>query len=289
MGPAAPTPSAATTTADVPTREAGSDAPAQEHPARKVRAGSDPAGPRVLVTGDSWAGGLGYRGGPGFGRAAADLLNPSSVLDLTAVGRTVGDTLLRHTEQIRTFAPQIAVVNMGGTEALVHPSGGLQTLIERLAPPSWHGVAGLEPRARFSDDKRKRRRQKVESSVKLTLKRVLIALTGGAPRVPLAEMVGHADELLLLLESLAVQVTVIGLPHADNTRFPGTDASLARSEVALVALCARFPNTLHVPVAEHLVYWSDFLDDHMHLDGPGHRRVAAIAAAATTTVARSDR
>ena len=101
-------------------------------------------------------------------------------------------------------------------------------MIERVAPATWHGVAGLEPRAYYSTTSRRRRwRQRAVSTLKVTVKRTAIRI-GHHQRMELDELVGHLGDLLARLEGLGVPVFLVGDYPVDARLFPGTGAAFRR-------------------------------------------------------------
>jgi lysophospholipase L1-like esterase len=240
--------------------------------------------PRVLIIGASLTSGLGYDGVP-FARLAADALG-SDVLDLAYSGQTTAGVLADSSDQIRDFQPHLAILEIGGTEAMIHPGRRTQALIERWAPESWHGVAGLEPRARYSRQRRRRLRQRVSSHAKVALKKVLFKmLGGGSPRVDQAQSLASAHDLLELLRETGTKLVVLGLPDTDERLFPGTNESFRRWNHVLDGLAATTSGSLLVPLSKAVHQWDDFLADHLHFNRAGHERAAE---AILTALGRSD-
>lgn len=64
---------------------------------------------------------------------------------------------------------------------------------------------------------------------------------------------------------------------------PFAEESFQQTIDAQVESAAQLPEIAYVPVADQLDYYGGFLGDHLHLGGPGHRRVAAL----TLTAIRS--
>lgn len=243
---------------------------------RRVIEGENPDGPRVIVIGDSLIFGLGFNRRLAFGRLVADGLDFSALLNLSASARTPGETLELYAEAIVEFRPTVVVASIGASEAMVHPRIGLQRMIERYAPASWHGVAGLEPRAKFSDNRMERLRQKVQSALKVAVKWTLIRGTGGGPRVPLVRALPDARALLSLLEGTGAQIYLVGFPHAPALQFPGTEKSFRATEKAHQELAADRPSITYLSIADRLDYYGDFLGDRIHLGEAGHRRIADL-------------
>lgn len=261
--------SAATETAH-PTDRSGADAGAG-------------TGPRVLIIGGSVMSGLGHRGRP-IGLLTADALGATDVLDLSASGQMLRTTLDTSTDDIRRFRPDIAVLDVGGPESMVHANKRIQRLIERRAPASWHGVAGLEPRARFSNDGRKRRRQKIESWLKHLVKRGTITILGGWTKRSPEEIAADLAELFALLDELGTASVVRQLRPTDERLFPRTNAAYAQANLVIAAESARHERVALLTVAElDLSHDRHYLADHMHLNAAGHERMAAFY----TTAARN--
>jgi O-antigen/teichoic acid export membrane protein len=226
--------------------------------------------PKVMIIGDSWAAGLGVA--ESYGKLVAADLGAMEVLDLSAVSKTTGD-VLADADRIRAFAPDLAILYNGGTEGLVLPGPMMQRLIERWGPPSWRGLAGLEPRARYSSDPDKRRQQLRSSAVKKVVKRVALKL-GGRRRVPLEDYRNNLQALLTVLEEVGCENVFVSMFWIDPSLFPGTPEAMADTQTVLSETLAGRPRTVQVDIHEVLRYWDDFLDDNLHLNEVGHRRVA---------------
>jgi lysophospholipase L1-like esterase len=229
---------------------------------------------RVLVLGDSWIHGLGSERKRNFGALLCQSLSATEVLDLSAVSRTTRDVVRDHLSSIVQFAPDIAVMNVGGTESLVFPAPPIQRLIDRYAPPRWHGPEGLMPPVRYSREKSRRVRQKLAYIAKLILKQIVINLLGGRRRTPLGEFGDAAMEILELLASLGTSVIVIGVGPVDGRLSPRTNRSIADTNVLLRRLVAAKPNCLFISSQQMPRKWDDYLSDRVHLSRSGHQRVA---------------
>lgn len=251
-------------------------APAAKRVPRRIVTGKNPDGPKVVVIGDSYISGLGYTDGPAFGRQIADRLEFSKLLNLAASSRTAAETVEQYGDQIRQFQPDIAIVAVGATEGLVHPSAGIQKLIERFAPRSWHGVEGMMARANYSAERGERFRQQVQSNLKVGIKWALVHSTGARPRIPLDQAIEAADQLLALLDSVGTRTWMVQMPHAPKVRFPGTQRSWDRTASAQQKLAAKYPTVTYLAIAGRLHYFDDFLVDHLHLGGVGHAHVADL-------------
>lgn len=231
------------------------------------------AGPRVLLMGGSTAFGLGVRG-RSFGVLAAEQLDAAAVLDLTASGPLLDESLGRWGE-VEAFAPQVAVLCVGHAEQVVHPALRVQRTIERFAPPTWHGVAGLQPRPYFSTSRATRVRQHVTSRAKTVVKTAAIRAGGGHQRMPLETFRGHLADLLARLDALGVTTVVLGSWPVDAALFPGTGAAFARLEEAIATEADRVGSAHFLAPTPRLQVWQDYLADHMHWDHEGHARIAA--------------
>ena len=186
---------------------------------------------RLLIVADSSLSGLGQSGPPCW-RLLADQLN-ADVLAIAVSGLSLAEVMENHKAEITAFRPELAVVDSGGTEALVVPGARVQALIERYAPQSWHGVAGLETRARYSTQLRRRIKQRLESEVKVAVKRVLTKMTDRRPRIQLADFCEQFADLLVMLEGTGTKTLVLGMPSMPKRLFPGSEYTMRQIDGVL--------------------------------------------------------
>lgn len=239
---------------------------------------SVPPLPRVAILGASSAAGLGVRGNSFAVRLAA-LVSASAVLQLARSTQTVAEVTEADLDRVRAFAPDLVVLSFGAAEAHLHPGRRLQQLVDRFAPASWRGVAGLEPRPYFSHRITRRLRQRVTSALKVAVKRVGIRLTGGYNRLPTDQFEEHLERLLRRLAHGHRTIVVVGLWSVDDAFFPGTNPLLAANDRVIAAVVGRHPGVVLVRPAG-LDRWADFLHDHAHLADSGHDKLAAAVLAA---------
>ncbi|AGL20812.1 GDSL-type esterase/lipase family protein [Actinoplanes sp. N902-109] len=232
---------------------------------------------RLAVLGDSHAAGLGVHG-----RSYAVRLAERTGADLLQLARTtqtvdeIGpDELVR----LKAFAPTLVLVSFGAAEAFVHPSRVLQRILDRFAPKSWRGVAGLEPRPYFSHTPARRRRQQLVSATKVLIKRVIIALTGGFQRLPAQQFEDHLRALLDELDP-AVPKLLIGLWAVDEHAFPRSNPALRRNDEVMRAVAAERADCVYVPTREAVHLGADYLADGAHLNDRGHDRLADLVLSA---------
>ncbi|MEQ7847220.1 SGNH/GDSL hydrolase family protein [Nocardioides kribbensis] len=239
-------------------------------------ASHDPRGPRLLLMGGSTATGLGVRG-RSFGRLCAERLGSASVLDLTGSGPLIDEAMLR-AEEIRQFRPDVALVCCGHAEVLVHPPQRFQACLERFAPASWHGVAGLQPRPYFSTSSSARRfRQRLTSWAKVRVKRGAMRL-GSHQRMDLPDFADHLDALLALLREAGTRVLVVGTWPIDEDLFPRSNQAWEALAAVLREAAAKHGAEFVDPTPE-LDVWGDYLADHMHWSASGHERLAGVVTA----------
>jgi lysophospholipase L1-like esterase len=227
---------------------------------------------KLAILGDSHAAGLGVRG-RSYAILLAERLPGAEVLQLARTTQTVAEIGPDTVARVREFAPDLVVVAFGAAEGFVHPSRFLQRVLDRFAPKSWQGVAGLEPRPYFSGRLWRRLRQRVVSGGKVLVKRTIIAVTGGYRRVPAKEFAERIQELLAALGPDA-RTLVVGLWQVDERMFPRSNRQLRRNDEILSA-AAREHGAVFVPAAG-LHCWDDFLADHAHLNERGHRHLAEL-------------
>ena len=238
---------------------------------------------RVVVIGDSLAAGMGLgRRGARFGPVAAAELRPDAFLDLSRPSRTTSDAVAM-LDKVAEFRPTVAFVCCGGTEALVHPGAGVQKLIERFAPKSWHGVAGLHPQTHYSSIRGRRVRQFASSWARVATKHVLVRCTRAEPRVPPAEFGASLSALLQGLDELGCRTYVVAMCHIDDALFPKSERALAEANVEIDRAVKATDSAKVVSVRDEMLYWDDFLPDHAHWSVSGHRRLATKLVAAVQT------
>lgn len=230
--------------------------------------------PRTVVLGDSWIRGLGPERRQAFGKRLAAAAGASAVLDLAAVSRTAVDVVDDHLDAITAFAPDLAVVGVGGADSLIFPAAWIQRAIDRHAPPAWHGVEGLMVPAYRPRDRRRRWMQRAETVAKLGVKQVLVTVFGGHRRVGVAEFETAMRTLLDHLSTLQCAAIVVGFPPVDPVYSPRTNASVRRTNAVLARLCADRDDLVYVESGGFLRRWEDYLSDHVHLSASGHQRVA---------------
>lgn len=232
------------------------------------------AGRRVAVLGDSWIRGLGPERRNAFGKLIAHGIGATDVLDLSAISRTAPDFAAEFLETMRDFQPDIAIVNLGGADSLIFPAWPVQRFIDRFAPPRWHGVEGLMPIARYSSDKRRRRRQRIENFAKIVLKQVVVNVLGGRRRVSVADFEQATRTVMTFLHRQGTSMVVLGIGTVDPLLSPKTNRSVDKTNAVLIRLCEEVPGAIFVPTTPHIHRWGDYLSDHVHLNREGHRHVA---------------
>jgi hypothetical protein len=247
---------------------------------------ADADGPRVLIVGDSQIFGLGTNGRT-LGKLAAERLAATAVLDASGVSKTVGDALA-DADQIRAFGPSVAVLCCGGTESLVHAGPAVQRLVERWAPPTWHGVNGLDPRPYYSRRLRRRIRQRITSTLKVGVKHVVVRATGGQRRVPSKELERNLRALLALLDEIGCLSVFVSMWEIDERMFPRTGAAFAETQAVLEGCVAEQPGAKLVDAWHALNYWGDFQEDHLHFNETGHRRIAGLVVEAILSATEAD-
>lgn len=231
---------------------------------------------RLLILGDSWVHGLVSEQDRTFGKLLAERLGATSVLDLSEISRTSMDTAEGFLDDIERFRPTVAIVNVGGTDALVFPRPAFQRVIDRFAPPDWQGLTGLAPRVRFSARLSRRIRQLLEQQAKILLKWLLINLFGGQRRRPAEETEEAVAILMSALAEMGTLVVCVGFAGCDERLHPRSDASLAGTNAMLERAAGNYPGAIYVPSAYAVKRWEDFFADRLHLNPAGHALVAQL-------------
>ncbi|MFI5931767.1 SGNH/GDSL hydrolase family protein [Actinoplanes sp. NPDC051494] len=228
---------------------------------------------RLAVLGASSAAGLGVRG-RSYAVLVAERLD-ADLLQLARTTQTVNEIGPDALERIHTFGPTLVIVSFGAAEGFVHPSRVLQRILDRCAPRSWRGPAGLEPRPYYSRTPVRRWRQHAMSATKVLLKRLIIPVTGGFQRLPEP---AYEKRLRALLADLPAGVPklLVGLWPVDERSFPRSNRALRRNDEIMRAAADERADTVYVPAADAVRPWTDYLADHAHLNDQGHDRVADL-------------
>ena len=244
-----------------------------------------PRGLRLVVIGGSTAAGLGTRG-RSFATLVIEELKDAHVLDLSLTGRMLDEHILL-ADQIREFAPDLTIICAGVSESMVHPGPRAQRAIERYAPASWHGVSGLQARPYYSEKRFKRLRQRAVSEIKVGVKRTVIKLTKGRSRMPAEDLGRNLEALLALFDELHCPTIVLDLWHTDERLFPGTNRAFQAASAAVIPVVERSNVGSLLDLRDALLYWDDFLDDHLHWNARGHRHVADLVLERMTVLVTS--
>ena len=236
-----------------------------------LRPGATPL--RILLVGGSIANGLGVRENPFGKRIGAHADVRPELLDMTGSGRMIDDVLPEHRDAVVDFAPQVAVICAGMSERLVHAPARFQALLNRYAPATWHGVAGLQPRAYFSENAARRRRQQAVSRLKTAVKRTVLRF-GSHQRMSLAGFEQELLTMLTLLDGLGCRVVLVGTGQVDDTLFPGTEQTYLELSAKLRETAAAHPHVTFLDPRAILDCWSDYVDDRFHWNEQGHDKIA---------------
>jgi lysophospholipase L1-like esterase len=228
---------------------------------------------RLAVLGDSHAAGLGVHGRSYAVRIAERL--DAEMLQLARTTQTVDEIGEDELQQLQAFRPALVLVSFGAAEAFVHPSRFLQRILDRCAPKSWRGVAGLEPRPYYSRSLLRRARQKLVSATKVRLKRSIIAVTGGFQRLPAAAFEDHLRALLDEIDP-AVPKVLVGLWPVDEHAFPRSNESLRRNDDVMRAIAAGRADCVYVCTRDAVRAGEHYLADRAHLNDEGHDRIADL-------------
>ena len=228
-------------------------------------------GIKVALVGDSVIAGLGVHG-RSYGRLTAECLGAAHVLRLARSTHTVVNAR-GHIDRLWEFNPDLIIMSVGGSDCLVHAGHAAQSLLDRLAPKSWQGIEGLEPRPWFSGEKAERRRQKVTGMLKLLLKHIGIALTGGYRRVPPKEFATALQHLLSSLDGMGARIVFVGLHELDDRLWPRSNDSICEYNQIIQSQLLQYPRIVFVDPNPHLDRWSDFCVDHAHFNERGHANV----------------
>ncbi len=227
----------------------------------------------VVVIGDSSSVGFGTRGRSYPVLVAESLESPLTLL--ADFGKTTRQALAEDLPAVAGCDPGLIILQTGMADSLLHPGRRVQQLLERFAPPTWHGVDGLERRAVYSSRRRTALLQRAGAAAKTTLKRLLVRANGWTRMTP-DDYAACLDELLTGLEATGAPVVSIEIYRTDERIFPRQRATSAPFVAAHVAVTARHPGVVVVRPDEVLHRWDDFLGDHGHWNAAGHAKVAAL-------------
>jgi lysophospholipase L1-like esterase len=237
----------------------------------------------VVVLGDSTSAGFGT-GGRGYAVLVGEALGANRVENLSTFGRTAKVMFEEDLPRVAAIRPDVIIVQTGMGDSLPHPGERIQRMLEHFVPSTWHGVDGLERRAYFSGTRRQRIRQWAVAEAKTTLKRILIAVTGGFTRSNPDEFRGYLDHLLGTLEPMCPVVVSVGLFDLDQHIFPKQHRVNLPFRRQRDQVLAEHPRVIGVEIDERLQRWDDFLGDHCHLNASGHAAVAEAILEAIRTV-----
>ena len=215
------------------------------------------SGPRTLVAGAT----AGYADCP-RARAASPAFfprrsMPAYVLDVSKISRTVPDTVAHCLEDIERFAPEVALLAIGGADSLVFPVQWFQRIVDRFAPPEWVGVEGLMPPAMLPRDRKKRLRKRLEIFAKTLIKQLMINLFGARRRVPLDEVERASEALLSTLDRVDATVVVVGCTDVDDLTFPKSRKNIRATNAMLSRLVVRHANAMYVDPRPMVDKWAD--------------------------------
>ncbi|MHA3702946.1 SGNH/GDSL hydrolase family protein [Jatrophihabitans sp. YIM 134969] len=238
-----------------------------------------PARPRVVALGDSVIAGYGT-GGRSYVDEIAGRLDADRVMSYARSTFTVLDAV-RMLDRVQRFEPDLALVNLGGSDGLVHAGEAVENLLARFAPKSWRGVEGLEPKPRGrAATKIGELRQQATGLAKLVLKHIGVRLTGGYRRVTPDRFEPEFETVVRTLTEAGVFVVVVGLHTPDERLWPRSTASGHEYEAATQRVLTRYPDAVFVDPRPVLLRWDDFLVDHAHFSETGHHKVADLIWAA---------
>jgi lysophospholipase L1-like esterase len=231
-----------------------------------------PSQPKIALLGDSVLGGLGVRG-RSYGHLVGEDLRAVKVLGFARSGFTVLNAVGR-LDKLRSFGPDLVIVGVGGSEALVHAPASVQRLLDRYGPRSWRGVDGLEPAVWLASGWRARFAQVAAMAPKLVVKHASIRWGDGYRRLPPEEYVAGLIALLDGLSELGCRVVVVGVHQPNRWLWPRSGFSCAIYEQLTYETASRYDNVVLVEPKLLLQKWSDYTHDHAHLSHTGHAKIA---------------
>ena len=213
-----------------------------------------------------------------FGDSIANGLGVGKDAYMNLVSEAIGFELLDYSNSAKQVShslndvgagwspPGICVVAHGITEAVVRPRSELL----RYMPPRWRRTGWMDPRPYYSSRMLKRIPQRVESSVRWRVKNILIAI-GRSQLADISSFESDMRDLLNRLGDAGSVVITLGSPSIRSKYFPGSEDEFRSYEAVVEAMSVR-----HVPIADELLKWSDYLDDGFHPNRRGHRAIAEV-------------
>ena len=227
----------------------------------------------IAVLGDSTSTGFATQG-RSYAVLVGEALTATTVENFAVFGRTAKLMVDEDLSRVADLRPDMVIVHVGMGDSLPHPGERVQRILERFAPPTWHGVYGLERRAYFSGTRWHRVTQWVVAETKTTIKRALIGITGGYTRATPVEFERYFDQLLTELADRVDVVVSIGLFDVDQHRFPKQHVLNLPFREKRFAVLSRHPQIIPVEINQRLDHWGHFLPDRAHWNAAGHAAVA---------------
>lgn len=217
----------------------------------------------LLLMGDSIAAGLGVSDDK-YGRILSKELDVSLV-DISASARPISESERLLPSDLRGIG--VVIIAHGITEAILRPSERSLAFV----PMRWRRAGWLDPRPYYSTRLLRRFGQRVESSVRWRVKRLLLSRCSPGQMMDLPAYTATLRRIKVKMRAAGVRIIVLGPPELDERFFPGSPAQLA-----LYAKAAEDEGVEYVSLTGVLHKWDDYFADHFHPNGRGHRKIADV-------------
>jgi lysophospholipase L1-like esterase len=231
-----------------------------------------PANPRIAVLGDSLASGLGVRE-HSYGRMVAKDLGAEAVL-FKAKARRMVDECTEQIPRLEKFGPDLVLISTGETEGFVHPTRLIEQVLTKYGPKSWQGDVGLDARPYYSEDRRKRAKELLTSTVKVVFKNLVIRLGGGYSRMSHDQYRTELAQFLDAMEERGWPVVIAGIGYPNALLYPRSRRNLEVIDRIQRELVAGRRLARLLPLDGVIDFRTDTQSDGCHPSVAGHRKIA---------------
>ena len=141
--------------------------------------------------------------------------------NLACEGQTIGNDF-GWLPLIGALRPELVVIFRGSLESIIRPAMLLDLDWPWWVPPSWRGLAAMDPRCYFSTTWWRRAKQSSIDALKQRARLKLLKVRPGKPLIDLDLLTRYLTDLIKGLRAMDTRVVVLGLLPVDEARFPGS-------------------------------------------------------------------